>query len=175
MAKLRGRAALDWTGLEAYPTRSMFDRFGYGPEVARILGLDAEEAREAIRVSKLPALVRTGLFNYFGLWNEAHELAQNIETADGSYWHGIVHRQEPDAGNAGYWFRRVGAHPIFPALRARAVEIGYPAGAQWDPIAFIEYCERQPGQIARDMERAEWELLFDHCARQAKTGSSGSS
>lgn len=153
----------------------MFDPNAYGPEVARILALGEEEAREAIRVSKLPDLVRTGLFNRFGCWNEAHELAQNIETAEGSYWHGIVHRQEPDAGNAAYWFRRVGSHPIFPALRDRALEIGYRAGGQWDPIAFIDYCERQPGKIARGVERAEWELLFDYCARQAKSGGSGSS
>jgi len=55
-------------------------------------------------------------------------------------------------------------------LRARAEECGYPAGAKWDPFAFIKYCERDAGPAALAVQGAEWELLFDHCARQAKSG-----
>jgi len=97
---------------------------------------------------------------------------QDIATPEGSYWHAIVHRQEPDAGNSAYWFRQVGAHAIFPALRDAAAEIGIPVGPRWNPQAFIDLCERagqSPGseleRQAREVQRAEWQLLFDYCAR----------
>ncbi|MGD0360660.1 MAG: hypothetical protein ABSC93_07295 [Bryobacteraceae bacterium] len=165
----------------------------YGAEVAAILSLDgnggrllplvmdrcsSEAARERLRASSPPRLfaasrapeaAMSALYVYFSCFDEAHRIAQDIQTAEGSYWHAIAHRQEPDAGNAAYWFRRVGRHPIFPAL-ARA------AGRQgpWDAFAFIDLCEQarlQPGSElearARATQRAEWQLLFDYCARPA--------
>ena len=173
----------------------MFDPQAYGPEVARLLALcddgrrlipltgrvcASTEARDLLRRSSLPDLLRAGLYLYFSCWQEAHEVAQEIETPEGSYWHAIVHRQEPDAGNAGYWFGRVGDHPIFPELRERAAEAGYDGGARWNPRAFVDYCTRAvPGsaeeQLALEVQRAEWQLLFDHCARQAKLAAPGAS
>jgi len=166
----------------------MFDPKAYGEEVAKILALDGNGERlmplaegecsspralALVNQSELPDLVRAGLYLYFSCWTEAHDLVDDLDTPDGSYWHAIVHRQEPDAENSGYWFRRVGQHPIFPALRARAAEISVKFGDKWDPIAFIDYCERareQPGseteRKAREVQRAEWQLLFDHCARR---------
>jgi hypothetical protein len=164
----------------------MFDSASYGEEIEGILALDeagerlmplgigessSAEARRLIRASKLPDLVRAGLFFYFSCWTEAHEVAQNIDTPDGSYWHAMVHRQEPDASNSGYWFRRVGAHPIFPALRRFAASQGFGSGARWDPIAFVDYCVSaktgtEEERIAREIQRVEWQLLFDHCARE---------
>ena len=172
-----------------------FDPKAYGPEVAAILALDGDGERlmplvhgprsshevkgalEALARRKLlPEAALAGLYLYFSCWREAHEIAQNISTPEGSYWHAIVHRQEPDAGNSGYWFRQVGTHAIFPALREEAARIGVDFGPRWDPIAFIEMCERarqqQPGSGTERMalltQRAEWQLLFDYCA--AKTG-----
>jgi hypothetical protein len=173
-----------------------FDPRNYGEPVAAILHLDGDgqrlmplvstragsgEARKAIRQAgagqlfpqaRAPEAALAGLYLYFDCWTDAHETAQDIDTPEGSYWHAIVHRQEPDAWNSAYWFRRAGAHAIFPALRDAAAEIGVPAGPRWNPQAFNELCERArqcPGtdleQQARAVQRAEWQLLFDYCAR----------
>lgn len=159
----------------------MFNPDAYGEEVARILALDgngrrlmplaggrcsSERALQILRQtsgvkllgkSRAPEAAFAGLYLYFSCWDEAHAVAQDIPTADGSYWHAIVHRQEPDAGNAGYWFHRVGNHAAFPALRERAATAGMNVGTRWDPFAFIEFCEqarRRPGSARK--RRSRW-------------------
>jgi hypothetical protein len=165
----------------------MFDPHAYGDEIAGILAMDGNgerlmpladgtcssaAARSLLQASRLPPAVLAGLYLYFSCWDEAHGVAQDLHTPEGSYWHAIVHRQEPDAANSAYWFRQAGRHPIFPALRARAAEIGVAFGERWDPEAFIAYCEdarQRPGspeeRKALEVQRAEWQLLFDWCAR----------
>ena len=162
----------------------MFNAAKYGNEVARILALDgagnrpmplttaqcnSAEARRLIRGGALSDLLRAGLFFYFNCWTDAHQVAQNIESPEGSYWHALVHRQEPDASNAGYWFRRVGTHAIFPELRNAASAAGIDFGPKWDPIAFVDYCGKAaPGSDeehkAQQVQLTEWQLLFDYCA-----------
>lgn len=177
-----------------------FDPEAYGPEVSAILALDgagerlmplaygtcsspealtrlrSANARKLFPNSRAPEAALSGLYLYFSCLDESHSLSQEIHTPDGSFWHGIMHRQEPDAGNSSYWFNRVGRHAIFPALRAAAqapaVTAGIQLSAQWDPYSFIDLCEkarRQPGsaieRAALEIQRLDWQLLFDHCAR----------
>jgi hypothetical protein len=76
----------------------------------------------------------------------------------------------------------VGTHPVFKALRESAAALAAsvpPAGAflarqpQWDPFAFNDLCEASADEtspcheLCRRVQRAEWELLFDYCYRQA--------
>jgi hypothetical protein len=41
-------------------------------------------------------------------WEKAHEIAQDIEGAEGSWVHAYLHRKEGDQSNASYWYRRAG-------------------------------------------------------------------
>lgn len=180
-----------------------FDPAQYGPEVARILALDgngerlmplsfagcsSEEARQLLstyKPSRLfpnqeePEAPMAGLWLYFSCFEEAHGLAQDCETQEGELWHAILHRQEPDSGNAAYWFRKAGPHPTFPILARETVKILHKIPeaefrtGRWDPFAFIQFCDRariQPGsvqmQAAMEIQRAEWQILFDYCARR---------
>jgi hypothetical protein len=136
-----------------------------------------DTARAAIAAAAVSEAARAGLYLYAGCWEQAHEVAQAIEDRDGSYWHAIVHRQEPDDGNASYWFRQVGLHPIFAALAERAAKLEPALAGLWDPFRFIEYCaraRRQPGseieRRALEIQRIEWELLFEHSSTSAKRG-----
>lgn len=141
--------------------------------------LRATSVKELFPSARAPLAAMSGLYLYFSCCVEAHEIAQSDESSDGSYWHAIVHRQEPDAGNSSYWFRRVGRHPVFTELREAAQEIAHShpgAGLEfspaWNPFAFVQVCENaryQPGseleRAALEIQRAEWQLLFDSCAR----------
>lgn len=126
------------------------------------------------------------------LWNdcleESHAVSQAIDTPEGSWWHGIMHRREGDFGNAKYWFRRVGDHRLYPALAEAARRIsgsGSDTGADrlasgsvwdrsgWDPFGFVDLCEAitrdrsADDRDARAIAAEEWRLLFRHCAALA--------
>lgn len=45
-------------------------------------------------------------------WEEAHDIAQDIPTATGSWIHGLLHAIEGDFGNSGYWFAKAGEPPV---------------------------------------------------------------
>jgi hypothetical protein len=175
----------------------------YGQEVAQILAIDGEghrlmplvagacssdQALAAIKKQRAAALfsgarspeaAMAGLWLYFSCFEEAHQIAQRLSSSEGSLWHAILHRLEPDSGNSAYWFRRAGQHAIFPLLVREAADIiaRYPnaefrPSVCWDPFGFILFCERareQPGSeslaAALEIQRAEWQLLFDYCAR----------
>ena len=118
---------------------------------------------------------RAGLWLAFGFLDESHAISQELPTPEGSYWHGILHRREPDASNASYWFRRVGEHPIFERLSRDGRGLGLVMQSEhWNPFDFIDMCEKYRGTddgeqetLLRQVQLKEWDLLFDWCFRVA--------
>lgn len=122
--------------------------------------------------------VAAGLLQIHDFWDASHNAAQGAEDEGerrfSAYWHGIAHRREPDPGNAAYWFRRVGRHPLFRELSEAAVALVQAEpdapdrllrGGSWDPFAFIDLCTAaRPGSpgfgLARQLQRLEMDLLL---------------
>jgi len=144
------------------------------------------------------AALLAGLYQVHDFLDESHSCSQQIEgegrDQSGDYWHGIMHRREPDASNAKYWFRRLGRHPVFEALAVEAEGIlsgcAAPDAAKWsrrlagskgwDPAAFIDLCEncRESGEpelegAARRIQWAEMLLLLRHTHRDTLTLTGG--
>lgn len=127
--------------------------------------------------------VAAGLHLLYDDLDGSHSLSQTIEgrgkNQNGDYWHAIMHRREPDYGNAKYWFRRVGPHPVLTKLPAvlEHIESCYPSdtlsqwstrlvkSGQWDPFAMVDACESACGpqadpQFRRALEEVQhFEML----------------
>lgn len=124
--------------------------------------------------------VRAGLLLRADRMEDSHAICQELETPEGRYWHAILHRREPDPGNARYWFRLLGHHPVFESLSLP--ESGGSRKAAWDPLRFMDFCEAcegDPGagmrEEAEELQATEITRLLAHCIGLALEPGTGSS
>ena len=162
----------------------------------RIEGLSLETLfdRQSIKDSTMGDALQSGLLLWNDALDESHTISQGIESSTGSYWHGIMHRREPDYSNAKYWFRRVGNHPTFPALQERALALFQSSSMEsgslasyaeaiketedWDAFQFVDWCQAADGErstpeavksFLQTVQVEEIKLLLDYSYQQALT------
>jgi hypothetical protein len=121
------------------------------------------------------ALIRGGLLYALDDLDGCHQIFQDAHSDLGSYWHGMMHRREGDFDNARYWFRRAGSLPFFDRLHGEVADFSHDMAKQmsWDPYLFTGFCEQARFGAEDDraelprLQRAEFEVVFDYCWRQA--------
>jgi hypothetical protein len=125
------------------------------------------------------------------LWHdgldECHHIVQKSggeATQTYSFWHAIMHRREGDFSNSKYWYARASGHPAMQTLQAHAASVVNRAPADktllrlisssWNPNAFVDFVEsvhhdkaNPLHDVAVELQRIEWHVLFDHCTRLA--------
>lgn len=144
----------------------------WSPELTDALAsssLDDLFQGKSVKNTTFGEAIKSGLLLWNDALDESHTISQELGNQTGSYWHGIMHRREPDYSNSKYWFGRVGTHPIFPALRERALailkEIPNPSDAlaniaqmieadgNWDAYQFIDWCQAAENGSDTDVTR----------------------
>jgi hypothetical protein len=151
------------TRLSISDLNQLVERFVADPELSPDLG----------------ASLRSAALLWHDHLDESHEISQEIHTRDGSFLHGIMHRREPDYGNAKHWFNRVGNHPAYSEIGIR-VKLFLEAEQQssllrqlipraaWDPFAFVDACEQaacKSGETTATLQaiqEIEFDSLLEH-------------
>ena len=145
-------------------------------------------------------LIRNALYHNNDDLDAAHQICQDVGNTSSlpeiSYWHGIIHRREPDFNNARSWFQRSQDlqandtlyHAIYNLLQraiqmpdygnAREIALQFLKHLQnqetWDALYFLNLCETQSQnkdphleKLLEDIQAIEFQTLFHWTFQQA--------
>lgn len=110
-----------------------------------------------------------------GFLDESHSISQEIDTSEGSYLHGIMHRREGDYSNAKYWFRKARVNSFFPKIDSWAQsdpqidDSTRQSLIPFDATSLVDAVESQKSGNESLERLTFYELLavFDHCFDKA--------
>lgn len=74
-------------------------------------------------VDHLAPLLQALWHDHHGRWDQAHQLAQDVNSPEGWWVHAYLHRKEGDLSNASYWYHRAGRKTPSLSLAAEWEEI----------------------------------------------------
>jgi hypothetical protein len=126
-----------------------------------------EASDDSMRIDGLSkrnlAAATAALWLLAGDLDRSHAISQNLDSPQGSFWHGVMHRREGDFGNAKYWFRRAGSLPFDDALAIAVANDPVCAGlmpqSNWDPMRFCDLCQQSlatGSPLERQCIEAQW-------------------
>ena len=98
-----------------------------------------------------------GLWLYVDNLERCHDLCQNLPDSTGAWWHGIMHRREPDYPNAHYWMRRA----------ERAVSSDILSLNPHQLIDRVAHAAPADQEELLALQRQEWAALFEFYVRGA--------
>ena len=146
------------------------------------LSIESAFAKKTVLDHEAASACLSGIWLLHNYLDQSHAISQDLHSCTGSFWHGIMHRRESDYGNAAYWFRKVGEHPVFDELVIQlnqgapdTIALGLICDEQWDPFAFIDLCAQASDsanaitKLCQQITNVEWQLLFDYCYHLAIT------
>ena len=151
--------------------------------------LAVTDQTDLINTRPADLLMLRGIACGIWLWNdhldEAHKLAQSIETETGAFWHAIMHRREGDFANAKYWYGRCRNHPVLQALASQSSLVldDLPSdnrlvkltvdGWQSDHLVDLIEAHAKPegeeefAEVLVVLQQLEWRVLLEYCVAMA--------
>ncbi|MCM8537137.1 MAG: hypothetical protein NE334_14450 [Lentisphaeraceae bacterium] len=148
--------------------------------VSEIQAFYDEEVKPQVKDAHFGKLAFAGLLmaqNY--IW-EAHEIVQDYEDVEASWWHAFMHRMEGDYGNANYWYRGVGTPVYFSSLLEAVQKLDFHTEAsnvlkwqEWDSFKLNDMISSSTGDYRdelHDIHRLECLLILKVCYTKATQG-----
>ncbi len=186
MAPKLSETALRLLTLSEAPYRQLVVRT---PGAAGARALASIDYSKLINTTPADALMLRGVACGIWLWNdeldEAHKLAQSIETDTGAFWHAIMHRRGGDFSNAKYWYARCRNHPVLQALASQSSLVldDLPSdnrlvkltvdGWQSDHLVDLIEAHAKPegeeefAEVLVVLQQLEWRVLLEYCVAMA--------